>query len=77
MENTPVDKNITIQMRLRPKTVERINNLSVLTGTSNKTQLIANSIELAEELIKNTKEGAKIYIVKKDGTKELLKILGI
>ena len=71
------DKSTLIQMRLQPKTIERINALTEITGTSNRTQLIANSIELTEELLRSAKDGAKIYIEKKDGTKELLKIVGM
>ena len=65
-----------VQMRLQPKTMERIDNLSAITGTTNRTQLIATSVELAEELMSNAKEGAKIYIEKKDGSRELIKIIG-
>lgn len=61
-------------MRLQPKTMERINNLSAITGTTNKAQLIANSVELTEELIASAKDGAKIYIERKDGSKQLIKI---
>ncbi|MFZ6024915.1 MAG: hypothetical protein ACOYVG_10750 [Bacteroidota bacterium] len=66
-----------VQMRFQPKTVERINHLSDMTGISNRTQLVSSSIQLTEELIKNVNEGAKIYIERKDGKKELLKIVGI
>jgi hypothetical protein len=71
------DKSTLIQMRLQPRTIERINALTEITGQNNRTQLIANSIELTEELLRSAKEGAKIYIEKKDGTKELLKIVGM
>jgi predicted DNA-binding protein len=74
-----VEKNkgtTLVQMRLQPKTMERIDNLCAITGTTNRTQLIATSVELAEELMSNVKEGAKIYIVKTDGTKELIRIIG-
>lgn len=74
---TSQDKSTLIQMRLQPKTIERINALSQITGSNNRTQLIANSIELTEELLRSTKDGAKIYIEKKDGSKELLKIVGM
>ena len=71
------EKSKLVQMRLLPKTLERIESLSKLTGTENRTQLVASSIQLTEELISNLKDGSKIYIEKKDGTKELLKIIGI
>lgn len=81
MENNPEktgnDKSKLVQMRLQPKTLDRINRLSEMTNTENRTQLVSISIELAEELIRNINQGSKIYIEKKDGTKELLKIVGI
>jgi hypothetical protein len=71
------DKSKLVQMRLQPKTLDRIDRLSEMTNTENRTQLVSTSIELTEELIRNIKQGSKIYIEKKDGTKELLKIIGI
>lgn len=71
------DKSTLIQMRLQPRTMERINALTEITGSNNRTQLIANSIELTEELLRSARDGAKIYIEKKDGSKELLKIVGM
>ena len=65
-----------VQMRLQPKTLQRIEKLSEITGISNRTQLVANSIELAEELVKSEKGGAKIYIELPDGTRERIKIVG-
>ena len=65
-----------VQMRLQPKTMERIDNLSTITGTTNRTQLIATSVELAEELMSSAKDGAKIYVERPDGSRELIKIVG-
>lgn len=64
-------------MRLLPRTMERINHLSEITGTTNRTQLVASSIELAEELMSNAKKGGKIYIEQPDGSKERIKIIGL
>lgn len=66
-----------VQMRLLPRTMERINHLSEITGTTNRTQLVASSIELAEELMSNAKGGGKIYIEHPDGSKERIKIIGL
>jgi hypothetical protein len=74
--NSP-ESTILVQMRLQPKTMERINRLSEITGTTNRTQLVASSIELTEELMSNTKDGGKIYIERADGTKERIKIIGL
>lgn len=77
MSDNIKEKSILIQMRLRPKSMQRINDLIDLTGIKNRTQLIANSIELTEELVKNAKEGAMIYIERKDGTRKILQIVGL
>jgi hypothetical protein len=71
------DKTQVVQMRLQPKTMERIQSLVDLTGTTNKTQLISSSIELTEEILKSVKQGGNVYIEGKDGKKELLKIIGL
>ena len=65
-----------VQMRLLPRTMERISNLVNLTGITNRTQIIATCIEIAEVILSAIKSGGKIYIERKDGTKELLKIVG-
>ncbi len=71
------EKSQLVQMRMQPKTLELIQSLSTLTGTTNRTQLISSSIQLTEEIVKNLQDGAKVYIESKDGKKELLKIVGI
>ena len=71
------DSSTLVQMRLQPKTMERIERLSDLTGTKNRTQIIAAAIELAEEVFRSQKEGTRIFFEKPDGTKERLKIIGI
>ncbi len=71
------EKTQLVQMRLRPKTIERIEKLSRNTGIANRTQLVSNAIEVTEALSEYIHAGGKIYIIKKDGTKELLNIIGI
>lgn len=66
-----------VQMRLRQQTLDRIENLRQLTGTDNRTQIVSGSIQLAELLIKNQNEGGKLILEKPDGTKELVKIIGL
>ncbi|GAC1417353.1 MAG: hypothetical protein NVS1B13_14280 [Flavisolibacter sp.] len=77
MSSSITTQTTLVQMRLQPKTMERIEHLSEITGTTNRTQLVATSIELAEELMKNEKEGGKIFIEKPDGTRERIKIVGL
>jgi hypothetical protein len=76
MEENAEDKSKLVQMRLQPKTLEKINRLTQLTKMTNRTQLVASSIQLTEELLSIIKSGAKLYIEKPDGTKESLKIIG-
>jgi uncharacterized protein (DUF1778 family) len=71
------DSSTLVQMRLQPKTMDRIERLSELTGTKNRTQIIAAAIELAEEVIRSQNEGTRILFERPDGTKERLKIIGI
>jgi hypothetical protein len=66
-----------VQMRLQPKTMNRINRISEMTGTANKTQLISTSLEVLEEFLKSERKGAKIFIENPDGTKQQLKIVGL
>ncbi|MGI4021788.1 MAG: hypothetical protein ACRYFA_09805 [Janthinobacterium lividum] len=71
------DKSTLVQMRLQPDTLERIEKLSKLTQMDNRAQLISSAIRLTDDMINLVKNGAKLYIEKPDGTKELLKITGI
>lgn len=71
------EKSKLVQMRLQPSTLERLDNLRKLTNTDNRTQLISSSIQLTEDLLRSLKNGAKIYIENKDGSRELLKIIGM
>lgn len=71
------DQTIPISMRLRPRTVSRINDLTKLTGITNRTDLISKSLILYEAFAKYNKEGKKIMLEDKDGSKEILRIIGI
>ena len=73
----PKTETRLIQMRLRPKTIETISRLQQVTGVSNRTQLVSASVEIANEVMSSLKEGAKVYIERPDGRKELLKVVGI
>ena len=76
MEENKEDKSKLVQMRLQPKTLEKINRLTELTKMSNRTQLVSASIQLTEELLSIIKGGSKLYIERPDGTKETVKIIG-
>ena len=77
MAENSEDKSKLVQMRLQPKTLERIDRLSEMTKTGkNRTQLVSSSIQLTEELLSIINSGSKLYIEKPDGTKELVKVIG-
>ncbi len=71
------EKNIMVKMSLKPSTIERVENLRKNSGIDNRSQLVSNAIVITEALSAYIHSGAKIYIEKKDGTKELLNIDGI
>lgn len=74
-----MEKNETqlVQMRLQRKTMDNIQKLSELTNTTNRTQLVSSSIQLTQDIFSSIKKGAKVYIENPDGTKELIKIIGV
>jgi hypothetical protein len=71
------DQTIPVSMRLRPHTMSRINDLTKLTGITNRTDLISRALILYEPFAKYNKEGKKIMLEDKDGSKETLRIMGI
>lgn len=75
MENQ--DKSTLVQMRLQPETLERIEKLSKTINMDNRAQVISSAIRLTDDMVNIVKNGAKLFIEKPDGTKELLKITGI
>jgi hypothetical protein len=70
------DQTILVNMRLKNKTLKRLDNLSNLSGISNKAQLIANSIHLTQVISEVIHSGGKIYI-EENGKVFLLTIEGI
>ncbi len=70
------EKSQLVQMRLQPKTLDRLQSLVDITKTDNRTQLVSSSIQLSEEIMRSVDAGAKVYIESPDGKKELLKIIG-
>jgi flagellar biosynthesis/type III secretory pathway protein FliH len=75
--NEQEEKSQLVQMRLQPKTLQRLQSLVDLTKTDNRTQLVSTSIQLAEEIIRSLKAGSKVYIENKNGEKESLRVIGI
>jgi hypothetical protein len=71
------DRSRLVQMRLQPKTLESIEDLRMLTRTENRTQIVSSAIQLTAELLSSLKQGAKIYIEKPNGKKELIKFIGL
>jgi len=76
MKSENEEQTQLVQMRLKPRTLEKLESLSNRSGISNKTQVIANAIQFTELISESIHSGGKIYI-EKDGKRELLTILGI
>lgn len=72
-----VVKTQLVQMRLKQKTLELIESLSKMTENNNRTQIVAFSIQMAEEIVKNIEAGNKVYIEDKEGKKAILNLLGL
>ncbi len=66
-----------VQMRLQPRTLDRLNSMSTITGIDNRTRLVAASINLTGEILGAIESGAKVYIERADGTKEVLSVIFI
>jgi len=75
MESTTEDKSL-LKLRFQPKTLERIDKLRKITKIDNRAQLVASSLQLTDELLEIIKNGSKIYIENKDGSKALVNIFG-
>ncbi|MDJ1472820.1 hypothetical protein [Xanthocytophaga flava] len=63
-----------VQMRIQPRTLTKIEELSSITGISNRTQLVAGCIELAHDVVISIKTGAKVYIEHPDGSRERIQL---
>lgn len=64
-------------MRLKQKTIERVNFLKEATGTDNRTQITAEALALAAWWVESKQEGAKIYAEYPDGKRESVVIPGL
>lgn len=73
----PGEKSQLVQMRIQPKTLQSIDNLTNLTGTTNRTQLISSAIQLTELIVKSIQAGGQVYLEGKDGKKEYIKFIGL
>lgn len=71
------EKSQLVQMRLKPKTLSLIENLSKLTNISNRTLIVSSAIQLTEEIVNSVQDGGKVYIEDKNGTRSLIKIIGL
>ena len=66
------EKGKLVQMRLSEETLNRIDRLTVLTGIYNKAVLISCMLNLAEEFVKEVRNGNEILI--KDKKDNLQKV---
>ncbi len=75
--NSKDEESKLVQMRLQQKTLDRVQHLTDLMGTQNRTQIVSASLQIAESLLNDVKGGSKIYVERPDGTKELLMFVGL
>jgi hypothetical protein len=61
-----------IQMKLNESTINKVEELKKIFGEDNRTQLVAEGISVYLELARAMKDGSKILLEKRDGTKERL-----
>ena len=66
-----------VQMRMRPKTLEQVENLQHLTGIDNRTQVVASAIQLADWLVTTVSNGGKLSVEWPDGEKETVRLVGL
>jgi hypothetical protein len=61
-----------IQMKLNESTICKVEELKQIFREDNRTQLVAEGISVYLELARAMKDGSKILLEKRDGTKERL-----
>jgi hypothetical protein len=66
-----------ISMRLSDLTISRVESIKASTQEKSKTKVVSIGIEVLDLLVKEIQTGGKLVIHKKDGSKELLKIIGV
>jgi len=71
------EKGKLITMKMSSATWDKLESMCELTGTSNKTNVIASSIKLMTELTQHLRDGDKIYIKKPNGDKLRIRINGM
>ena len=71
------EKKKLVQMRLNSSTLDRIENMSKMTGITNRTHLVTSSIQIAELIMEEANNGAVISLKRPDGTTRELTIVGI
>lgn len=57
-----------VQMRLRPETLEAIDNLKVFYQTDNRTDVVARSIRLTDQIAAEILKGGVIEVHRQDGS---------
>ena len=66
-----------VQMRLKPKTLRSVENLSEILDIDNKAYITAQSISLTSMIVDEIKAGNNVYIENKKGEKTYLKFSNI
>ena len=66
-----------VSMKLSSKTLDTVKRLQEKTGEQNRTKLVANSLEVFEELVHQVGKGARIVLEQPNGKKEVIRFIGI
>jgi multidrug efflux pump subunit AcrB len=68
--------SIPVQVRLKPETINRIENLRALTGR-NKTQVIVDALAVLDKIVEVQQSGGSLLIEKPDGRTVQLEFVGL
>ncbi|BDD02558.1 hypothetical protein AUTU_00410 [Aureibacter tunicatorum] len=68
------EESVNVSLRLKRKSIDRIEKVSELLHTTNRTQAISTSLALAEAILKRFKD-EPIVLLNPDGTKETITLV--
>ena len=69
---TKKDSPQTVQMRLKPHTLEVIEQMKDKMHTDNRTEVVRNAIEITNTILDTMKSGGEVIFEKTDGSRTKL-----
>jgi hypothetical protein len=76
MASQPQEEFKNVQVRLQSNSLNSINTIAKRLHT-NKTQVVATSVQLTDMLTERLSQGAKMYIETSDGAREQISFIGL